>query len=153
MDGVPEKTLQSWNPIPDTPFRAWRARWRIYIYICVSGERGGRQSNTLTVSPTEHRCPQLSIALAGPPWRPPSQGCARVWAEGAPSVVVSFKREAVCHQLRAVPVLGHSASKTTFFCNLDGSAAATLRKRGEGWSRGLRELDTNGSSFEGNHDG
>ncbi len=25
----PEKTLQSWNPILDTPFRAWKARWRI----------------------------------------------------------------------------------------------------------------------------
>ena len=40
---------------------------------------------------------------------------------------------------------GQSASRITFFGNLDGYAAATLRKglqKGdEGWSRGLRELD------------
>ena len=40
---------------------------------------------------------------------------------------------------------GQSASRITFFGNLDGYAAATLRKglqKGdEGWSQGLRELD------------
>ena len=80
-------------------------------------------------------------------------GLRQVGAKCGLSVVVSFKSEAVCHQLRATPVLGHSASKTTFFGNLEGSAVATLRKGGEGWSRGIRELDTNGPSFEGNHDG
>ncbi len=45
------------------------------------------------------------------------------------------------------------ASKTTFVCNFDGSAAATHLEGGEGWSRGLRELGTNGFSFEATHGG
>ncbi len=40
----------------------------IYIYIYISGERGGRQAKTMTLSPSGHRCPQGDIALAGPPW-------------------------------------------------------------------------------------
>ena len=60
-------------------------------------------------------------------------------------VAIRFKREAVCHLWCATPVLGQSASRITFFGNLDGYAAATLwkglQKGGEGWSRGLRELD------------
>ena len=80
-------------------------------------------------------------------------GLGQVVAKGVPYVVVSFKTEAVCHQLRAAPVLWQNPSKTTFFCNFDGYTAASLRKGREGWSRGIRELDTNGPSFEGNHDG
>jgi hypothetical protein len=40
----------------------------VYIYIYISGERGGRQAKTMTPPPIGKRRPPLGSALAGPPW-------------------------------------------------------------------------------------
>ncbi len=39
----------------------------IYIYICKRGT-GWQAGKNYDSVPTGHRCPQLDIALAGPPW-------------------------------------------------------------------------------------
>ena len=122
----------------------------IYIYMRGTGWQAGENYDTdpnwTSLTRTGHRPCRTPLVTAWP-------GLRQVGAKCGLSVVVSLKSEAVCHQLRATPVLGHSASKTTFSVISTGTRPQLSRKGGAGWSWGLRELDTNGSSFEGNHDG
>ena len=99
----------------------------MYIYKRGTGWQAGKNYDTVpkrtSLSPRGHRPCGTPLVTAWP-------GLRQVGAKCGLFTVVSFKSEAVCHQLRAAPVLWQNPSKTTFFGNLGGYAAATLRKGG-----------------------
>ena len=100
--------------------REYRQMWLLRRYAHARGLHaiGLRRPPCPPPEATLARCRSLVTALPGLP---------QVGAECGLYVAIRFKREAVCHLWRATPVLGHSASRITFFGNLDGYAAATLR--------------------------